>query len=208
MYVKCVSCSSRKTACYNQFSSVAQSCSTLCDPTDCSLPGFPVHHQLPELAQTHVHRVSDAMLQPTVCKCRCGNTNLFCYHTLKIFEAISSNKMLLINLCPGGPDPARPLPASRSPSGRPGGLARAAGSVGVSGAPGGCSRTRQGKPARVWSVPTAAPPSPLFAFWGICPVRAPALTPPPSHSETLGTVNLGRPGVGPPALWVGVDGNR
>lgn len=110
--------------------------------------------------------------------------------------------------CPRGPDPARPLPASRSPSGRPGGLARAAGAVGVSGAPGGCSRTRQGKPARVWSVPTAAPPSPLFAFWGIGSVPAPALTPPPSHSETLGTVNLGRPGVGPPALWVGVDGNR
>ena len=37
-----------------QFSSVAQSCPTLCDPMDCSIPGFPVHHQLPELAQTHV----------------------------------------------------------------------------------------------------------------------------------------------------------
>ena len=36
-------------------SSVAQSCLTLCDPMDCSIPGFPVHHQLPELAQTHVH---------------------------------------------------------------------------------------------------------------------------------------------------------
>ena len=35
------------------FSSVAQSCLTLCNPTDCSMPGFPVHHQLPELAQTH-----------------------------------------------------------------------------------------------------------------------------------------------------------
>ena len=44
-----------------QFSSVAQSCLTLCDPTDCSIPGFPVHHQLLELAQTHVHRVGDAM---------------------------------------------------------------------------------------------------------------------------------------------------
>ena len=40
-----------------QFSSVAQSCPTLCHPEDCSTPGFPVHHQLPELAQTHVHRV-------------------------------------------------------------------------------------------------------------------------------------------------------
>ena len=48
----------------NQFSSVAQSCLTLCDPMDCSTPGFPVQHQLPELAQTHVHRVSDA-IQPS-----------------------------------------------------------------------------------------------------------------------------------------------
>ena len=45
----------------SQFSSVAQSCLILCDPIDCSMPGFPVHHQLPELAQTHVHRVSDAI---------------------------------------------------------------------------------------------------------------------------------------------------
>ena len=40
-----------------QFSLVAQSCPTLCDPTDCGTPDLPVHHQLPELAQTHVHRV-------------------------------------------------------------------------------------------------------------------------------------------------------
>ena len=38
------------------FSSVSQSCLALCDPMDCSTPGFPVHQQLPELAQTHVHR--------------------------------------------------------------------------------------------------------------------------------------------------------
>ena len=38
-----------------QFSSVAQLCPTLCDPMDCSMPGLPVHHQLPEFAQTHVH---------------------------------------------------------------------------------------------------------------------------------------------------------
>ena len=38
-----------------QFSSVAQSCLTLCDPMDCSMPGLPVHHQLPEITQTHVH---------------------------------------------------------------------------------------------------------------------------------------------------------
>ena len=42
-------------------SSIAQSCLTLCDPMNCSTPGFPVHHQLLELVQTHVHPVSDAM---------------------------------------------------------------------------------------------------------------------------------------------------
>ena len=41
--------------------SVAQSCSTFCDPMDCSTPGFPVRHQLPEFTQTHVHRVGDAI---------------------------------------------------------------------------------------------------------------------------------------------------
>ena len=46
------------------FSSVAQSCLTLCDPMDCSLPGFSVCHQLPELAQTHVHQAGDAV-QPS-----------------------------------------------------------------------------------------------------------------------------------------------
>ena len=47
-----------------QFSSVTQSCLTLCDPMNCSTPGLPVHHQLPELTQTHVHWVSDA-IQPS-----------------------------------------------------------------------------------------------------------------------------------------------
>ena len=42
----------------------AQSCLTLCDPMDCSTPGLPVHHHLPELAQTHVHGVSDP-IQPS-----------------------------------------------------------------------------------------------------------------------------------------------
>ena len=48
----------------NQFTSITQSCLTLCDSMDCSTPGFPVHHQLPELAQTHVHRIGDA-IQPS-----------------------------------------------------------------------------------------------------------------------------------------------
>ena len=47
-----------------QISSVTQSCLTLCDPMNRSTPGLPVHHQLSELAQTHVHRVSDA-IQPS-----------------------------------------------------------------------------------------------------------------------------------------------
>ena len=48
-----------------QFRSVAQSCPALCDPTmNCSMPGLPVHHQIPEFTQTHVHRVSDA-IQPS-----------------------------------------------------------------------------------------------------------------------------------------------
>ena len=48
-----------------QFSSVAQSCLTLCKCSmECSMPGLPVHHQLPELAQIHAHRVSDA-IQPS-----------------------------------------------------------------------------------------------------------------------------------------------
>ena len=46
------------------FSSVAQSCPTLCNPMDCSMPGLPVHHQLLEFTQTHVHWVSDA-IQPS-----------------------------------------------------------------------------------------------------------------------------------------------
>ena len=48
----------------SQFSSVARSCPTLCDPMNRSTPGLPVHHQLPESTQTHVHRVGDA-IQPS-----------------------------------------------------------------------------------------------------------------------------------------------
>ena len=47
-----------------QLSSVAQSCPTLCDPMNRSMPGLPVHHHLPEFTQTEVHRVSDA-IQPS-----------------------------------------------------------------------------------------------------------------------------------------------
>ena len=47
-----------------RFSSVTQSCLTLCDPMNHSMPGLPVHHQLPEFTQTHVHQVGDA-IQPS-----------------------------------------------------------------------------------------------------------------------------------------------
>ena len=60
VYGAFVSTSRRKV----RISSVAQSCPTLCDPMDCSKPGFPVHHELPELAQIHVHQVGDA-IQPS-----------------------------------------------------------------------------------------------------------------------------------------------
>ena len=49
---------------YIQFSSVTQSCLTFCDPMECSMAGFPVYHQLLELAQTYVHRVGDT-IQPS-----------------------------------------------------------------------------------------------------------------------------------------------
>ena len=47
-----------------QFSSVTQSCPTLCDPMNRSMPGLPIHHQLPESTQTHAHQVGDA-IQPS-----------------------------------------------------------------------------------------------------------------------------------------------
>ena len=50
-----------KTIRSDQIRSVAQSCPTLCNPMNCSTPGLPVHHQLPEFTETHVHRVSDAI---------------------------------------------------------------------------------------------------------------------------------------------------
>ena len=47
-----------------QFSSIAQSCPTLCKPMNCSMPGLPVHYQLPEFTQTHFHQVGDS-IQPS-----------------------------------------------------------------------------------------------------------------------------------------------
>jgi len=53
--------------CSVQFSSIAQLCPTLCDPMDCSMLGLPVHHQLPEFTQTHVHSVGDAIQHLILC---------------------------------------------------------------------------------------------------------------------------------------------
>ena len=47
--------------------SVPQSCLTLCDPMDCSMPGYPIHHQFPERTHTHVHKVSDAIQPSLLC---------------------------------------------------------------------------------------------------------------------------------------------
>ena len=57
--------------------SVAQSCLTVCDPMDCSTPGFPVHHQLPEFTQTHVHRVGDAIQPPHHLSCLLLSPSIF-----------------------------------------------------------------------------------------------------------------------------------
>ena len=55
---------SKKQISKEQFISVTQSCPTLCDPMNCSTPGLPVHHQLPEVTETHIHWVCDA-IQPS-----------------------------------------------------------------------------------------------------------------------------------------------
>ena len=75
---------------FSQFSSVAQSCPTLCNPMDCSMPGFPVYHQLPELTQIHVHWVSDA-IQPShpLSSPSLPTFNLFWHQGL--FQGVSSS---------------------------------------------------------------------------------------------------------------------
>ena len=73
-----------------QFSSVAQLCSALCDPVDCSMPGLPVHHQLPELAQTHIHRVDDAIQPPHPLLSPCPPT-FSLSHPQGLFQWVSSS---------------------------------------------------------------------------------------------------------------------
>ena len=62
------------------FSSVAQSCPTLCDPMDCSTPGFPIHHRILEPTQTHVHCVSDAI-----------SHLIFCYPLLLLLQSFPAS---------------------------------------------------------------------------------------------------------------------
>ena len=65
---KCSLCQDKEEKVSVQFSSVAQSCLTLCDPMNRSMPGLPVHHQLLEFTQTHVHRVGDAIRHLILCR--------------------------------------------------------------------------------------------------------------------------------------------
>ena len=74
----------------SQFSSAAQSCLTLCDPMNHSTPGLPVHHQLPEFTQTHIHRVGDA-IQPLIL-CR----PLLLLSTIPLSIRVFSNKSTLL----------------------------------------------------------------------------------------------------------------
>ena len=73
-----------------QFSSVTQLCPNLCDPMDCSTPGLPVHHQLPESTQTCVHRVSDA-IQPSHPLSSPSSPNLNLSQHQGIFKWVSSS---------------------------------------------------------------------------------------------------------------------
>ena len=77
-----------------QFSSVTQLCPTLCDPIDCSMPGFPVHYQLPEL-QTHVHLVGDA-IQPAHPLLSPSSTTFNLSQHRGLFQEVSSSHQVAI----------------------------------------------------------------------------------------------------------------
>ena len=78
------------TWCYTQSSSVALSYMTLCKPVNCSMSGFPVHYQLPEFAQTHVHRVGDAILSYHPLPSTSSPTFNFSQHQV-FFQRVSSS---------------------------------------------------------------------------------------------------------------------
>ena len=95
-----------------QFSSVTQLCLTLCDPIDCSTPGFPVYHQCPELAQTHIRWVGDTVQPPHSLACQDCSKPAFWRLSLKrlTFQPPSHTKLpvlpkinhLLLHLCSSG----------------------------------------------------------------------------------------------------------
>ena len=92
-----------------QFSSV-QLCPTLCDPVDCSTPGLPVHHQLPEFTQTHVHRVDDTIQpphpllcpSPPACPVPKGPSSVRCTwkHVFRLRTSVVKNQNLLCSFSP------------------------------------------------------------------------------------------------------------
>ena len=75
------------------FSSVAHSCPTLCDPMDCSMPGFPVHCQLLEFTQTHVHWVGDA-IQPSYPLSSPSPPAFNLFHHQGLFQWVSSSNQM------------------------------------------------------------------------------------------------------------------
>ena len=86
----------------NWFSSVTQSYPTLCNPIDCSTPGFSVHHQLRELAQTHVHRIGDAIQPSHPLSSPSRTFNLSQHQGLfqwvsSLYQVVKSSKLILIS---------------------------------------------------------------------------------------------------------------
>ena len=69
----------------SKFNSVVQSCLTLCDPMDGSMPGFPVHYQFLELAQTHVHGVGDT-IQPSISSSVLPFSSIYASMSVNIFQ--------------------------------------------------------------------------------------------------------------------------
>ena len=92
----CLGCFNKNTVDWRayQFSSVAQSSPTVCDPMDCSTPGLPVRHQLPEFTQTHVHWVIDVIQPSSSVGGVINNSNLF----LIVVEA-GKSKILVLADC-------------------------------------------------------------------------------------------------------------
>ena len=77
-----------------QFSSVTQSCPTLCDPMNCSRPGLPVHHQLLEFTQTHIHRVSYILLNSSPVPFLEGDAEVNIFNTAFFWLVLSNQKTM------------------------------------------------------------------------------------------------------------------